>query len=583
MGMIEREGNRLTRKEQAFNAGTPGSGGASGDPLQRTDNLTNRERLAKAVSGFGLRLGLGGQYLTDKPIDPSIVPSALSRLMQPGHHIDTRAVSEYSNNEREEYGRVHHLTPEAQYRQWRKWATDWLGEAKALQQTDKHLYDRRERVLQEFGITLSCYTHLSPREQRNYLDRAYQTHIGGATDTDLIAQRLIRAARNGHSTPASVTTLVAHLDAVDAFLSPYGEKAKMAIRELVILKGFQQAQKHEQEVLLTTAPTRINEPLREPQQEILRTVKAITERQNVAHPPSVTEKPSPQVKPQPGKETPSQTPTPAPEHPKEPTVTVTEADIRDTERWVRQNSVIREDFDYRKSLRDDPKQRERELLMQIAKTVKEEEQRIHDQYGRQSRTRPAPVDAKWERQKNTAGVSTCTLASVGNALRALGKYDERLNSEEAMIRLLGGEQFLTRRRQESTTSGINTYEVGRLLKILAEKQGIVYQRTASVADLLFAVEKGAAVVLTLGPGHAGAIQPGERVFRQNGELWTQVVDPIAGERYYRVADWLKSEITYSQGVGTAEAAPAFILRVPRAETQTARHQTKGTIYQAISS
>lgn len=247
----------------------------------------------------------------------------------------------------------------------------------------------------------------------------------------------------------------------------------------------------------------------------------------------------------------------------ESAIAITEEDIKDTERWIQRNPALRESFEIdvkADSVKEPAEVVRRRLLEKIARAVKKEQKTIEERYGMLSRTRPEPVKAAWERQKNTAGILTCYIASVGNALRALGVYDRNRHSEEAMIRLLGAAQFIEKVRR-STQIGADTGDIEKLLEILAVEEGITFQQTASVADLLQSVEKGGAAILGIGPGHAGAIQPGERVFRQVGELMVQVIDPLSGERHIPVENLIKSEITFTK-VSGEYMSTAFILRAP---------------------
>lgn len=212
---------------------------------------------------------------------------------------------------------------------------------------------------------------------------------------------------------------------------------------------------------------------------------------------------------------------------------VSEQEIEETKKWVagfQQGSALLP----REAQEPDLVKTE---LEKIAYAIRRETKALNDKY---SGTLPplAPLPS-WQVQTNPQGMFTCQFASAGNALRALGVYDQNRHSEQAFIDAQHSPGY-ARNHQNGANSG----EVMKALGELAPE--VEFRRSNSVSEILNAVENGAAVIILPDPAHAALIPPGSRVSRDaQGKLAVQTIDPIRGERMLPLEDLLKSDITIS--------------------------------------
>ncbi len=211
---------------------------------------------------------------------------------------------------------------------------------------------------------------------------------------------------------------------------------------------------------------------------------------------------------------------------------VTSEQLQETEDWAR-NWV---EYDTLPS--DRSEERKKEILSTWAAKAQKDRRLIGEKYAGSlpplSPTGQENVD--WKKQTNP-GMFSCQLASVGNALRFLGVYNDSRDSELEMLNLLGGQAYTDVHPEGADTVGIKD-------NVLSKIPQITFAGGTSLFNILDAVEKGAAVVVPLDPSHVGVIPPGQRVTRTaTGELQVQVVDPLSGVRLIPVENLIRTGIT----------------------------------------
>lgn len=148
----------------------------------------------------------------------------------------------------------------------------------------------------------------------------------------------------------------------------------------------------------------------------------------------------------------------------------------------------------------------------------------------------------WLRQRNASGMNTCQLASSINAFRFLGIFDPSLHTEARFIQELGGN--LRRDYAREHPAGATSVDLVRVISVLAPQVNL--RGTNSVADILEAVENGAAAIIPVPhEQHVVLIPPGHRLRRgTNGQLEVQVADSLRDrERFIPVDSLIQSEIT----------------------------------------
>ncbi|QQG43283.1 MAG: hypothetical protein HYW45_03710 [Candidatus Daviesbacteria bacterium] len=211
---------------------------------------------------------------------------------------------------------------------------------------------------------------------------------------------------------------------------------------------------------------------------------------------------------------------------------ITQAELDETREWVEKQNVgnwaltVARGGGY-----------EERVLRRIAEHAREEQRIANELY-----LYTFPLDEvgqrgiDWELQTNP-DMLTCQFASAGNILRALDVYDSNKHKEENFVNYLGGKEYSSTHRGGAIPS-----DVERALEHLAPE--VATRRSNSVSQILGAVENGAGVIVPLGPGHVGAIMPGNRVTRgPDGNLQVQILDPIQGPILVPMVDLIRSDIT----------------------------------------
>ncbi|MBI2021944.1 hypothetical protein HYS93_03675 [Candidatus Daviesbacteria bacterium] len=194
------------------------------------------------------------------------------------------------------------------------------------------------------------------------------------------------------------------------------------------------------------------------------------------------------------------------------------------------------------------------FLRTISRRVSEQYRQIRAKYGtgNLSLDHPGTEGRDWALQTNP-GMLSCQFASVGNALRGVGLYNPTRHSEQPLINALGGRAYADSHRDGTTID-----DAVRALRTISPE--IKTRASNSVADILQAVENGAAAVVFIDRNHVGTIMPGRRVYRErNGDIGIQVIDPARGIRYANIDSLIRSDITVAD---QPRFAPVIIIERP---------------------